>query len=51
MTRRRALSPTWWIFLGLCAGVIVGGFLPEDAHPLATLAPDAQACADDSCAI
>jgi len=35
VTRRRALSPTWWIVLGLCAGVIVGGFLPEDAHPLA----------------
>ena len=28
-------SGTFWIFVGLCAGVLLGGFLPQDAHPQA----------------
>jgi Na+/H+-dicarboxylate symporter len=26
-------SSTFWIFVGLFAGVVLGGFLPQDAHP------------------
>lgn len=28
-------SSTLWIFAGLCLGVVLGGFLPRDQHPLA----------------
>jgi len=28
-------SSTFWIFVGLALGVVLGGFLPEDRHPLA----------------
>lgn len=32
---RRALPPTAMIFLGLFLGVLFGGFLPENEHPIA----------------
>ena len=28
-------SGTFWIFVGLCLGVLLGGFLPQDQHPQA----------------
>ena len=28
-------SSTLWIFVGLILGVVLGGFLPQDQHPLA----------------
>ncbi len=33
MSRPWYRSSTFWIFVGLFAGVIFGGFLPQDAHP------------------
>ena len=33
MNRAWYRSSTFWIFVGLFAGVIFGGFLPQDAHP------------------
>jgi Na+/H+-dicarboxylate symporter len=31
--RTRIPSGTWWIFAGIAAGIVLGGFLPQDTHP------------------
>jgi proton glutamate symport protein len=33
--KRLARSGTFWIFVGLALGIVLGGFLPEDQHPTA----------------
>src|SRR5688572_25740507 len=33
MARAWYRSSTLWIFVGLALGVVLGGFLPQDAHP------------------